>query len=374
MHLALRRPRRPAHRLAATAAALLVAAGCTTAEPNAAVDQTTPPVPPATQPATTGPAPRYLEGRPLTGPTGLRLLVAADPPRLVDVDRGTDRRVGGLPAGQEPFSVSPLGDGAIVIGDQQVFVLDGGADRARPVGRGSYAVASLDGRGLWLLEQGRGCRLREVGLDGRDRRPARRVPCGTGLMAETPLGLLVWTEPAGDGTKAALLDPGTGRVKARYPEVHGVVGDLVLWGDHERNAGPFTLTNRRTGARHPVPRPTPHGWAGSGEASPDGRLLAVEFADLSWSWVKGQVSDIWLLDLRTRRWRRLPGMPLITGVKFMSMAWTGDGRLVLAGDFERYGKALATWRPGQDHLAVKRLALPAFAGSDTFVPWPAPGA
>ena len=31
------------------------------------------------------------------------------------------------------------------------------------------------------------------------------------------------------------------------------------------------------------------------------------------------------------------------------------------------------WRPGQDHLAVKRLALPAFAGSDTFVPWPALG-
>jgi hypothetical protein len=374
MHLALRRPRRPAHRLAATAAALLVAAGCTTAEPNAAVDQTTPPVPAATQPATTAPAPRHLEGRPPTGPIGLRLLVAADPPRLVDVDRGTSRRVGGLPAGQEPFSVSPLGDGAIVIGHQQVFVLDGGADRARPVGRGSYAVASLDGRGLWLLEQGRGCRLREVGLDGRERRPARRVPCGTGLMAETPLGLLVWTEPAGDGTQAALLDPGTGRVKARYPEVHGVVGDLVLWGEAERNAGPFTLTNRRTGARHPVPRLTPHGWAGSGEASPDGRLLAVEFADLSWSWVKGQVSDIWLLDLQTRRWRRLPGMPLITGVKFMSMAWTGDGRLVLAGDFERYGKALATWRPGQDHLAVKRLALPAFAGSDTFVPWPTPGA
>jgi hypothetical protein len=123
-----------------------------------------------------------------------------------------------------------------------------------------------------------------------------------------------------------------------------------------------------------VRRPTPHGRAGLGQASPDGRLLAVEFADLSWSRVKGQVSDIWLLDLRTRRWRRLPGMPLITAVKFMSMAWTGDGRLVLAGDFDRFGEALATWRPGQDHLAVKRLALPAYAGSDTFVPWPAPGA
>jgi hypothetical protein len=86
--------------------------------------------------------------------------------------------------------------------------------------------------------------------------------------------------------------------------------------------------------------------------------------------VQGQVSDIWLLDLQARGWRRLPGMPLITGLKFMSMAWTGDGRLVLAGDFERFGEAMATWRPGQEQLAVKRLALPDYAGSDSFVPLP----
>ena len=121
-----------------------------------------------------------------------------------------------------------------------------------------------------------------------------------------------------------------------------------------------------------MPRPVPFGEAGLGLPSPDGRLLAVEFADLSWSRVKGQVSDIWLLDLRTRRWRRLPGMPLITAVKFMSMAWTADGRLLLAGSFDQFGKALAVWHPGQDHLAIKRLPLPDPAGSDAFVPWPAP--
>jgi hypothetical protein len=365
MELASRR-RRPAHRVAAAVAVLLAASGCTTSTPGAAGDRTAPPVTAAAPPA----APQYLEGRPLAGPTGLRLLVASDPPRLVDVDRGTSRRIGGLPAGQGPFSVSPLGDGAIVAADQRVFVLDRRSGKATPVGRGTYAAASRDGRGVWLLEQGRRCRLREVALDGRDRRPSRRVSCTTGVLAQTPLGLLVWGGPGGDGGQVALLDPGTGRVEARYPEVHGVVGDLILWGGHERHAGPFTLTDRRTGARDPVRRPTPHGQAGLGQASPDGRLLAVEFADVSWSQVNGQVSDIWLLDLRTRRWRRLPGMPLITAVKSMSMAWTGDGRLVLAGDFDRFGKALAMWRPGQDHLAVTRLALPAYAGSDTFVPWP----
>jgi hypothetical protein len=275
------------------------------------------------------------------------LLVASDPPRLVDVDPGTSRPVDGLPAGQVPVGVSAVGEDAIVTADRRVFVLDRWSPRARPVGAGD-AMASLDGRGIWLLERGRRCTLRQVGLDGRTRRPPRRVPCTIGL-----------------------LDPATGRTLARYPRVYGVAGSQVLWGDPEGDAGSFTLTDRRTGTSRPVPRPTPYGQASVGLASPDGRLLAVEFADPSWSRVQGQVSDIWLLDLRTRRWRRLPGTPLITAVKLMSLAWTADGRLLLAGNFDRFGKALAVWRPGQDHLAVKPLPLPDPAGSDAFVPWPA---
>jgi hypothetical protein len=344
--------RRPAaHRLAAAVAALAVAAaGCTAAGPDAVGDRAAAP-PAGAVPAAPAPpdAPRFLAGRPLEGPTGLRLLVAGDPPRLLDLDRGTSRPVGGLPAGQGPVSVAALGDGALVNADPEVFVLARGSLRARRVGRAVDAVASPDGRGVWLLEHGRRCRLREVDLGGRDRRPPRRVPCASGLGAETPLG----------------------RALAGYPEVHGVVGDLVLWGGDERHAGPFTLTDRRTGARHRLARPTPHGWAGLGRPSPDGRLLAVEFADVSWSRVHGQVSDIWLLDLPTRRWRRLPGMPLITAVKFMSMEWTGDGRLVLAGDFDRVGEAMAVWRPGQDELAITRLDLPRYDGSDSFVAWSA---
>jgi hypothetical protein len=369
--------RRAVRRLVAGAIALLVAAGCTAAGPDRPSPGPGPapgPAPAATAVTTPPPGagtPRYLKGRPLTEPTGLRLLVASDPPRLVDVDRGTSRPVDGLPTGEVPFSVAAVGEDAIVAADRQVFVLERWSPRARQVGAGD-AVASLDGRGIWLLERGRRCTLREIGLDSLARRPPRRVPCTIGLVADTPLGLLVWTEPSAAGEQGALLELGSGRVVARYPEVHGVVGSQILWGGPERHAGPLTLTDRRTGTSRPVPRPTPYGAAGVGVPSPDGRLLAVEFADLSWSRVEGQVSDIWLLDLPTRRWRRLPGMPLITAVKFMSMAWTDDGRLVLAGDFERFGKALAVWRPGQDHLAVKRLPLPDPAGSDSFVPWPAP--
>ena len=165
---------------------------------------------PASDPAD---APRHLQGVPLAGPTGLRLLVASDPPRLLDVDRGTSRPVGGIPAGQDPFSVFEVGRSAVVAGDRQVFVLRRGASRATPVGRGGQAVGSLDGRGVWLLEHGRRCTLREVSLDGRARRPARRVPCTIGLLADTPLGLLAWTEPGagGEGTPCSTPAPGLSR-------------------------------------------------------------------------------------------------------------------------------------------------------------------
>ena len=211
-------------RVAVIAAALLVVAGCTASRPAEPVADKVAAPPPAT-----AGAPRHLQGVPLAGPTGLRLLVASEPPRLLDVDRGPSRPVGGIPAGQEPFSVSEVGQNAVVASGRQVFVLRRGAYRATPVGRGGQAVGSLDGRGVWLLEHGRRCTLREVRLDGRNRRPARRVLCTMGLLADTPLGLLAWTEPAAGGERNALLDPGTGHVRVRYPEVHGVVGDLVLW-------------------------------------------------------------------------------------------------------------------------------------------------
>jgi hypothetical protein len=52
--------------------------------------------------------------------------------------------------------------------------------------------------------------------------------------------------PVGRGVRAVGSLDGRGvRIIARYPEVRGVAGDLVLWGGHEEHAGPFTLAIRR---------------------------------------------------------------------------------------------------------------------------------
>jgi hypothetical protein len=67
---------------------------------------------------------------------------------------------------------------------------------ATRLGTASDVVAAGDGHAVWLLShQARTrCALREVGLDGQPRRPARPFPCTTRLVGETSAGLLVMTD------------------------------------------------------------------------------------------------------------------------------------------------------------------------------------
>ena len=200
--------------------------------------------------------------------------MASDPPRLLDVDRGTSRPVGGLPAGEDGFGVAPLGDGAVVAGDGEVFVLRRGAPPGDP-GRhvAADAVASLDGArrcGCWST--GGGARCGRSAWTGRARRPAQAGARAPSACSPTPRSAC-----SPGPSPASRRRPGRpprprhrACTLARYPEVHGVAGDLVL-----------------------------------------------------------------------------------------------------AGDFDRFGEAIAVWRPGQDHLALKRVDLPDPDGSDTFVAWPA---
>jgi hypothetical protein len=63
-------------------------------------------------------------------------------------------------------------------------------------------------------------------------------------------------------------------------------------------------------------------------------------------------------------------MPAAVHLKFTSMAWTADGRLVTLA--ETSGGAVGTslvavWKPGWKHLRVRRVSLPTrTSGSDSF--------
>jgi hypothetical protein len=60
-------------------------------------------------------------------------------------------------------------------------------------------------------------------------------------------------------------------------------------------------------------------------------------------------------------------MPAFLWLKFTSMTWTDDGRLVLLGEDGSRGGFVAVWRPGWKRLALKRIPLlHRRSGSDSF--------
>jgi hypothetical protein len=150
---------------------------------------------PATAPtsaSTPGP-PRYVFGSAMPTPTGLRLLMSG---WFLDVDARTSRPVpvtGWLSRGAgPPLLVNeqrlPGEFGPPRVSREPGADLPGAPTVVRIVAPALVTLApSADGGGLWVeeYENKTQCRLREVDLTGRDRRPARSVTCGTRPIAET---------------------------------------------------------------------------------------------------------------------------------------------------------------------------------------------
>jgi hypothetical protein len=313
-----------------------------------------------------------LGGVSLAGPTGLRLLVADAPaPFVLDVDRGMTQPITGLPTnGDRGVTVLPVAAGVLVVSfrscdrcwpGSSVYLVRRGSTTATRLGAALQMVPSRDGQGLWLLgnQDASGCVIREVGLDGRPRRAARQVSCRTGLVAELPAGLLVNSMGAGGRDwHSALLGPDGGIVRLGDPQAQPVVGNLVLSGADRHT--PLILHDLGTGASSRLRWPSRPDY-GLGEVSgdPNGRLAIVEFAKYS----PEHRVDLWLLDLTTRRWQHLPGMPAPMVPKITDVQWTTDGRVVVLAS-----SLLAVWRPGESRLGVGRVPPPKQPGGN-FLIW-----
>jgi hypothetical protein len=330
---------------------------------------------------------RPLRGVPLRGPTGLRLLISGELiPIVLEVDRGTIQPITGLPTDKDRLvRIEAVGQDAIVVSERSRPVNDPlrvadvfwlrhggtvhGGTVATRLGVGADAAASGDGRGVWLLsyrdQAEMRCILSQVGLDGRQRRPARPMPCQTRLLQEVPAGLLI-----DDGS--ALVNPGGGvvRLDGRYTEPAG--GSFVLRG---AEAGePIILADLRGDARWWLDWPSqvdgPQAGMGPVRRHPDGRLAVVGFGDPADPGPE-QALDVWLLDLTTRRWRQLPDMPARVAIKATDMRWTADGRLVILTELaesDEQSTVVAVWRPGEPRIAVRQVQLPQETGG-SFVLW-----
>ncbi|MBA2461605.1 MAG: hypothetical protein H0V45_07575 [Actinobacteria bacterium] len=314
--------------------------------------------------------PAPLRGAPLGGGTGLRLLVAANPPFVLDVDTGKVIP-SGIPAmSRGTLSVVGVGGRAAAVVARSVwkradiYAVRGREARVSPLGTGTNVWPAGDGRAVWVQSAASRsrCTLRRMGLDGRQLRAARAFPCATvSDPGGGSLGLVV--------RRTRVLDPQTGRLVLETPwGVWAVAGrKLVL-------AGPgkgFTLLDGETRAQQRLPWPSILGGLDRPAVDPQGRFVALAFAVPAWYTLgipEGQALDVWLLETKTGKLTQLPGMPAFVSLKRTDMAWTDDGRLVLLG--ETNGKdVVAVWRLGQRRLALKTVSLPERnSGSDSFAP------
>jgi hypothetical protein len=115
----------------------------------------------------------------------------------------------------------------------------------------------------------------------------------------------------------------------------------------------------RDGLRRPL--------VGGALAQPGGPFLALTFADPAYPGPQ-QAEDLFLFDTRNGALTHVPGFPAQIDLKFSSMSWTHDGRLVLllhaAGT-----TTLGVYRPGGRAVSLRRVRLPVRnSGSAAFVP------
>lgn len=173
----------------------------------------------------------FLDGDPLSGPLGL-VLLSGD--TIVDVDAGAERRVDGLPEGEDlvEWSVA-AGKGAVVLvdclvecGAPELFAVDDQTDVAQSIAIGFPAPAS---DGVWVTrhESETTCTLAKVGLDGTTLSAERPFDCDISVVEETPMGLVV-SIPQFGPEQGAILDPETFDTLLETGRIHAVIEDQVL--------------------------------------------------------------------------------------------------------------------------------------------------
>jgi hypothetical protein len=322
------------------------------------------------------PVPEPLTGDPLARRTGLRLLIADNPPFVLDVDTGAITPVAGVDTrGRPVLSVQAVGRDAVFWLQRssgrdtagQIYVLRHGSTRARRIATGLEVAPAQQGRAVWLLQRDKRnpCTLTERRLDGRTLARPRLVACSSQLVAVGAGGAVLVRG-------RAVIAPDTGRTLLRVPQLWAVAGDYAL--SAGRDSGPpLVLTDLRSGKRRPLSWPSTIRFDDQAVLRPGGQILAVDFADPAYRMTGTQVTDVWLLDPATGRFLHAPGMPAAVHLKAESMAWASGNRLViLAGpDGAAAGRGLvAVWTPGAERLGVRAVTLPArTSGSDAFVAW-----
>ena len=184
------------------------------------------------------------------------------------------------------------------------------------------------------------------------------------------------------GSEVNFVDPRTGRIRARI-RVAGAV-DVLSRDRALTNTSPgfpndgsfptgLTLVDLATGTRKRLAWPSILQFGYTVLREPHGPLVAVEFVDPAYpsgQQTIGQAADIWMLDPGTGAFTHVPAFPILEHLKFSSVAWSSDGRLVIVaqgGAFNQPGRrtVIGVWRPRE--RAVRVRAVPTLDGYSQLV-------
>src|SRR5688500_8930792 len=125
--------------------------------------------------------PAPLRGGPLQE-SGLRLVVADNPPLVLDVDAGRFEPLRLPRLRRGGFSIAGAGGrAALVVADEgmnaRLYAVRAGL-RVTPLGEGEHVVPDGGGPSVWIKRRdGARCTLRQVALDGRQLRAPRPFSC-----------------------------------------------------------------------------------------------------------------------------------------------------------------------------------------------------
>ena len=301
----------------------------------------------------------FLKGVASADPTGM---VIVSGPHRIDVDSNQIRRIEGLPPfDDQDFWAFPAGDKAVITAfchgcsQPEVFVLQIDSTAAVRIGSG-FASPAPDGVWLKSYLSESSCTVGKVAFDGSILRPAAPFDCNTSIDGQYGIGVIVGLV---DGTtQDSVLDPIDLSLVAEVSGFNSVVGSRVLTWDSHR----FTLIDPLTGLSSDVESPTSIGSPARGKVSPDGTLVAVAFRHPSWPGPRQRL-DVWILQLDTLAWTRMPSMPVAASLKSTSYQWLADGRFALFGDFDGVGPAVVIWQPEEAQLVVRSVDYPTSAGA-----------
>jgi hypothetical protein len=185
------------------------------------------------------------------------------------------------------------------------------------------------------------------------------VPYGAGAVA---------TVDPGHGPDSSLFLTAAGTHRPATPAEARAARKASLRFAVARGPGErLTFVDRTTWKRRVLPWRSILGYLDGALVQPHGPYVAIGFADPAYPGPQ-QAEDVFLLDRRSGSLVHVPGFPASIRLKFSSMAWAADGRLVLLVRDED-GTRIGVYRPGDRSVALRRVELPAVSGgSHQFVP------